>query len=250
MTAEAQTRIWVGLLLLFAGAAINHFWGKYRNRLRKLRWSAWHTKIAVAAEDPYFGKVEVTYDGNKIANVHTTYIRLVNGSNADLKDVVVSIAYLDGSRIYRGRGLLEGGLQNFPFSDDFSNAIKRAQPDDPKYIWTHRGFRIPVFNRYAQANFYLLVGRDDAATPVVTVGCQYVGARLVFEQQPAMLLGVPIAQASGAGIFATFLLTVWVVLRLSSAWKVGLAAWLLGSCSTVVGAALLGFWKWLGRQFE
>ncbi len=248
LISPIEKDIWKGIALFLFGAIVNHVWSRYRTRLKRLRWSAWHHRIAVAAEDPHFGRVDVLYEGQPVINVHSSQIQIENESNSDLTNVVINIAHLDGTRIYRSMGAVEGSLAAIPFTDAFSAALADFEHADANYLITHRDYRIPVLNRGTKVSFFLLVGRDHACQPLVTVSCDHVGVELKFLPPSYKVFGVPFQQAQVVGLAATFAFALALAWWLPYRWIISLAAWLVGVFALALGAGFTKLWKWILRQ--
>lgn len=243
MIPGRESQILVGIAVFLFGALVTHLWNRYRRRLRRLRWSAEYHRLAVAAEDVAFGKVEVLYNGAPATNLHLGVIQLQNESASDLQDVVVNMACLEGSTIVVSQGALAGSLQNIPFTDEFNQALRNTEQPNLAYLTTHRDYRVPVLNRGATANFALLLHRNDALQPNVTVACDHVGVQLRRQAPAAMFWGVPLVRAQVVGLAASFITAAVLAAMLVSTWVVGLGSWALGVLVLSIGAVIIRGWR-------
>ncbi len=250
LSPETQNQILRGIVLFLFGALVTHVWNRYRSRLKPIRWSAWYFKVAVAAADPQFGTTEVRHDGHPVANVHSAFVQVENESNSDLENVVVNMACLEGSRILRSMGAVQGSLQSIPFTTNFWNWLIDPEHRFAAYVSTHSDFQIPVLNRGGKANFSFLLCRDDALEPRLTVTCDHLG--IEFKQRPSaiMLWGVPQIQAVCVGLAASFICVVALVVRVHSTWVTGVVAWVLGCLASILGVGVIKIWRWCVRQLS
>jgi hypothetical protein len=237
-----------GILIFLFGAIVTHFWSKYRTRLRPIRWSVSYFRVAVATADPQFGTVQVVHDGTPVANVHTAFIQIENESNSDLENVVVNMACLEGSCFLRSIGIIDGGLQFIPYTDAFWTMMTKQQHLNPAYAATHREFRIPVLNRGTRANFSLLLSRDDALEPSVSVSCNHLGVDFKLRPPTTLLWGVSLASGVWVGIAAALICVIALALEVHSVWIVGVTAWFLGTVESIFGVGILKLSKWFVRQ--
>ncbi len=239
------------VIIFLFGVLGNVLWYRYRARLVPLRWSVQYVRLAAAGHDPRFGKVEVFYNGKPAVNLHFATVQVVNDSNSDLRDVVINIAFSDGSRMLASQGALVGSLQSIPFTNEFQSMVNRFVKDqDPTTLadlWAHRDYQIPVLNRGTKTNFVILLTRDDAAEPKVQIACDHLGVRLKPLPLDRMLWDVSLKQAVILGIPGSLLLVFVITSYLHSIWLVGLASWLAGVAAGLIGAALVVVWRWFTR---
>ncbi len=239
----SRSQILVGIVVFLFGALVNHLWNRYRRRLRCLRWSAEYHRLAVAAEDVAFGKVEVLYNKAPATNLHLAAIQLQNESASDLQGVVINMACLEGSTILVSQGALAGSLQNIPFTEEFNRALSNREHPNLAYLTTHRDYRIPVLNRGATANFAVLLHRNDALQPNLTVACDHIGVQFRRQAPAAMFWGVPLVRAQIVGLVASFISAAVLAALLVSTWVVGLGSWAFGVLMLAFGAMIIKGWR-------
>ena len=232
----------VGLPLL--GAAAQHLWSRYKNRLAQLRWTATYTPMAFATDDHGWGKVEVLYDGEHATNLHVVNIEVQNASSRDLEKLQFDIAADEGSHVLRSAGQLRGSLQTLPHSSQFSEALNRiaagtADPVQAAMAYRHLGFTIPVLNRGQVVSFRLLVARGDHSTPSIEVGCDHPGVRIRHLPLAEETLGVRDGQAQAVGLLSSVGLTVGAVAIGLQPWAIGLVAWTAGAAAILIGALIV-----------
>jgi hypothetical protein len=238
-SAPARLFILVGLPLL--GALGGHLWTRFRDRLARLYWSANHTPMAFATEDIGFGKVEILHNSQPVLNIHMTRVALQNDSNRDLANVTVNIGFLEGSRILRSFGFLEGGLRPLPHAPDFDRRLAaavdgHATEGEVTTLLSNHDYTIPVLNRGSTASFAILVTRVDYSMPVVSLSVVHPGATLSYREPVPLHFGVPRSQALlwGLVVDVIALLALWYFSP--PLWVAVIVALLLGLYVLALGA--------------
>jgi hypothetical protein len=236
---------WSPVLLLLLGGLLNQLWTRFRTRLRRFAWKAWHNRIAVAANDAHMGQVTVQHDGVPVNNVHLSTVEVENDSSEDFQNISVTLAFKEGSRILNSSALIQGDLHAIPLDDAFLKQFDGVAPEQLAGLVTYVVFAIPVFNRHQKANFNLLVTRDDANAPFVTVSCNHVGIRLEPKVIGLELDGVPFKLAAWVGIVATFVVVLLIIRfqRHPHPFGTPIYAWLLGVYCAKLGAGLVKAWR-------
>jgi hypothetical protein len=221
--------------------------------MKSLSWSIEYVRLAVAAAHPLLGTIQILYNNRPVTNLHFAVIRLRNESNADLQDVVVNLGSLEGSRFLVSYGLLTGGLQYFPVTQEFDRVLRDSDPAHAaqrmEYILRRRDYRIPVLNRGATADLVVLTERDDVAEPKVNVACEHPGVKLVQQTTaPLMIWGERFTKTVAImGVIIGLATTVILARLIPSPWIVGLAAWLIGASGTAMAIIVVKFWRFLLR---
>ncbi len=239
------------------GALIAHVWHRYRSRLTPLRWQAAHQPLGVSTQDALFGTVEVRYNGQPVHNLFFTTIDLQNQSNIDLKDVDLNLVFQDGTIIYMAHGAVQGSANMLPFADPFNSDLNRfleLQPQDPNRpalgaaLSRRRDFRVPVLNRGASLRIAMLVQAQPGQRPLVNVGCDHAGVRLLFQGPQDLVFGVQRGLAALTGLTAAFAVVVVLVSLPVGVAATAFIALALGSLTAAIGAALVRSFRWLLRM--
>ncbi len=242
------TKIGTLLGLPAAGAIATHLWGRYRQRLAGLRWTAQYQAFAFATDDFGWGKVDILYNGQPTRNLHVVNIALQNASSRDLENLRLDLVMDSGTRVLRSAGSVRGSLQGLPFAADYTHILneagKRTLTKSELDYWVGRSpFLIPVLNRGAVADIRLLVSREDHSTPQVTVGCDNKGIRLTHQPFVVEHLGVRQGQAQVTGVVLTIAALSLAVVSGWSGWKLGVLAWMSGAFAMTVGALAIRAWR-------
>lgn len=150
---ELVRRLWDPVstpVLLAAGGLAAHLWQRYLKRLAVFRWSAWHSRLAIAGTDPNIGRIDVLWNDNPVQNLLFCNIEVENESSQDFTNVEVKLWYSDGTT-FLGQGSLYGTTQFLPWATRYGamvNTLLTTPPeqhaaDDVHYVLTHREYTIP-----------------------------------------------------------------------------------------------------------
>jgi len=234
------------VLLLFLGGLLTQLWNRFRTRTRRFTWRAWHSQIAVAANNPQLGTVTVQHNGVPVNHVHMTTVEFTNDSNEDQKDVLVTLAFPGGGHVINSSGFIQGTLTPIPFDPAYLALYAGANPAQVSFLNTYVVHKIPVFNRRQKATFNLLV-QDDPNSEVLA-SCNHPGIKLEFTPAGLEIDGVPLGIATGSGLLVTGAV-LFFTLRYERhhPYLDPLFAWLLGLFSNRLGAAATKVWKAVGR---
>ncbi len=237
---------WSPLLLLLLGGLLAQLWNRFRTRMRRFTWKAWHTKIAVAANDLHWGNVTVQYNGVPVNHIHVTTVEFNNDSSEDQKDVKVTLTFRDGlGQIIASEGVVQGSHAVIPLDQDYLNLFQGATPDQVQALSKYVVHKIPVFNRRQKATFNLLVVRNDASTPLIEASCVHPGFKTEFLPGGVEIDGVPFNLAVTVGTVATFAVVLLVVRyqRHPHPYLNAIFGWLLGIYVARCGAGVVRAWK-------
>src|SRR6266478_5502525 len=238
----------IGAVIFMFGAVVNHFWNRYRSRLRRFTWSAWYQKIAVTAQHPGIGKLEVLHNGKPFNNVYAGWIQIRNLSNSDFGNLVVKVSYQEGTEILGAYAALDGNIGELPLADDFVRVIESTDPVLSVKAKNNREYRVPAFNRGGTVNVYLVLARSDNSNPIANVATDTVGIMLRFEAQVNLWYGVPVKRAQAAGILLTLGITSLLLLKVHSSLALASGSWLSGALLLFIGAMSIRLYRWLLRQ--
>lgn len=255
-------RLWdpvAGPVWAAAGAILAHLWRRYRNRMVALRWQASHHSLATAAQDVVFGTIEVRYNGAVVQNLFLTTVDVQNESSRDLTDVNLNLVFQDGTTIYMAHGAVVGSANVLPFANPFAAELDRflALPaDDPAAgplgaaLSRRRDFCVPVLNRGVSVRIAMLVEASPGRQPFVQLSCDHPGLRLLFQPPRQLLFGVDQRHAALVGFLAGGILVVVVTAAELGPWSIATVAFLIGSLTAVLGAALVRATRWIARALS
>lgn len=246
---------WQGALVIaVVSAAAAHFWGRYLNRMATFRWSAHHLPIALAADTPKFGKIDVTWNGEAVKNVTLCSIEVENESSRDFENVNVKFVYSEGSRFLGYEGHLTGVSQRLPWTTHFQEVAQRfvtagqeATDADHQYLETNRELVVPVFNRGAKFEITFLMHPPPSGYPYISVYCDHAGVRTVERPRQELFLGVPRYYAERWGLVAGVLLVVLIGRYVPVWWAALGLSFVAGAAVSTAGAGVIHAWRLLKK---
>lgn len=239
-------------------ALLHQAWRRFKRRLITLRWTHSYQLIAVSANDPVVGTIQIIRNGHPVFNVMTCSLQIANDSNKDVTNLLLDIGFSDGTIILGEKGSVNAAPGNTVFhSDEFTRAAtailqipEEDRPQNPEFnrLIPYRQYRIPVLNRYSVCDLELTVQRQPDMTMQrdIYVSCNHEGLQLVPERNPIIqlykIIGVPYKKAVIAG------LVVGVLIASALAWwspnASGVAiAFIAGASAAVLGALVLKCWR-------
>lgn len=247
-------KFWVdhswGAFSFLCGALIMHLWNRFRNRLKRLRYTVEYTRLAVSSQNPAWGNIQVLHNNFPVKNLHFGLVELQNESTSDLQDVRVDIATVDGGEILISNGSIEGVLQQISFTDSFKGLMekviaKTATQDEQGFFIRRREYVIPVFNRGAVTRFFTLMTRPDEKKPTLKISINHPGTVLIHQSRIGLLWGVPKDTALQVGIFLGVLLISPILKMGSSHSIVTFFGWVTGLCVLPIGVIAIKAWRFL-----
>jgi hypothetical protein len=176
-----------GAAIFLFGAIVNQAWNRYRSRLKPFSWSAGSQKLATATQHPSFGKLEVLHNGQPVNNVYSGQITVENLSESDFANLILKIAYQEGTEILGASAMLEESLGELSLSDEFAKVLENKDAIVLSRAVANREYKIPVFNRHRRVNIFVVLKRNDDKVPIASVACDSVGVSLRFMGQQNLI---------------------------------------------------------------
>lgn len=234
------------------GALLAHLWGRYRRRLARVSWSADHVPMAFATPDTGFGRVEVLYNGTPAVNLHITRVLVRNTSGQDLTNLIVRLAFVERTRILYSRGFQPMTLVSYQLADRFASRLAsalrpNASDSEIDFVVRNHEYCIPVLNRGGEAQFGLLVTRDDHERPTISLDISHPGVRVDYRAPGADAFGVPSTQAKVAGVVVGTVVVVGTLLLTSSPLVAGVVGWVAGAFLLALGALTVRMFRTMGN---
>jgi hypothetical protein len=200
--------------------------------------------MAFGTVDFGIGTVEVRYNGTPVLNIHSTRIQIQNDSNSDLTDLEVNVRFSEGTWVLRSFGSVTQSVQQLPPTEEYQAALKSASegkltPQALAHLGTLVDHRIPVLNRGAVATFTIFTSRQDYATPVVNVGSDHLGVRLIHRTPVPEVFGVRRSLAQFAGTLLSVAAVVTGIYFGLNPWVTGIGGWLTGAGVLAIGAGMV-----------
>lgn len=237
------SKLIAGAVLFLFGALVTQFWTRFRGRLATLSWTATSSRLAVSSEPNPHAKLEVLYNGQRVNNVHLVTIFLRNESTKDLTNVMVNLAFSDGSAFLISEGQLIGSLKPLLvdakfMSDWLALANQTPLPAEVAYYGTRRDYPLAVFNRGAVARFDAFVTRSsDGNNPMVSLAVDHEGVQVRNRPPVAEFFGVQQSRAQIIGLVLAAALTALAIRSPIPVWGVGLAGLVVGLVALLLGAS-------------
>ncbi|HRB97683.1 MAG TPA: hypothetical protein PKY67_08265 [Nitrosomonas sp.] len=209
------------------------------NRRGIFSYSVTHNRVGITTEDPIFGSVAVTWNGNTIQNLYLSTIEMKNESLNDYENVIVR-AYtsdtmlmteqttqlpetpIEWSEKYREQLHVEDGSTP---TDNQSN-LYRGQ----------REYVIPIFNRGQSIKITYLNSAQSPSMPNIWLSIALKGVKLKFQGPQNQVLGVPQGQAAFVGVLIGLAVLAALVLFASEPWVIATSAMVYGFVAQLPGA--------------
>jgi hypothetical protein len=180
---------------LAVGALIAAFAAKLQNRTAKLTYSTRVERVALAADDPVFGAVRVSWRDMNVRNLHMATIEIENSSGRDFENVDLKTYTHQETVLLNEFTSVVGTPYIVEWSPGFRASLAVASgaeaTDEQLRIYNHsREYRVPVFNRGQVLRFnYLCTRPGDDTWPFVYMSTQLKGGKLVQQIRTNIVLG-------------------------------------------------------------
>lgn len=238
--------------LAIAGFLAKVLWDGVRGKMRTLRYTVMHQRVAQGADDPVFGTVAVTWKGNPVANLWLSTVRLENRTLHDFENLDLFVYSATKSLLLAERRSIVGSTRIPHIMQKFQESLHVPEGQQPTThqvatYYHRREYAVTVFNRGEVAEFTYLVNQGDDAVPRVWLEAQGAGVRVKevpFRTISPFILGVSVFEAFIPGLLISALLIVASSLLIDSLPLVALIAFIVGLASLAIGAAAV----WLYRR--
>ena len=244
MPVEILRDLLLSTASLVIGAIITLLVTAFQRRTATLTYSVRMDRIALAAEDPVFGAVRLTWREMNVRNLHMAVIEIDNPSGRDFEDVTLKVYTNNETVLLSEHTSVVGTPYIVSWSPEFLASVHVAQGQNPTSvqlsIYNHsREYRVPVFNRDQSLHFNILCTRPgDDLTPMVYVSTILKGGRLIRRVKTPLIFGVPVGLAAIRGIVVALLALLMCGLFVKNIWMAAALCMSLGLCAQMVGAFL------------
>lgn len=213
------------------------------NRRGIFSYSVTHNRVGMTAEDPVFGSVAVTWNGNATSNLYMSTIEMKNESLNDYENVVIR-AYTSDTKLLTEQTQLLGSPSNLEWSEKYKKETHVNPGDKPTASqWTlyggQREYIIPIFNRGQSVKISYLNSANNSTTPSIWLSVAIKGVKLKFRGPQYQILGVPLGQAAFMGVLTGFVVWAALVFVATEPWIIATTAMLYGFVAQVPGAYLI-----------
>lgn len=199
-----------------------------------------HSRVGITTDDAVFGKVEASWNGNKIQNLYISNVELTNESMNDYENVVVQV-YTSDTQLLSESTQVGNGPDILEWTDKYKKRIVVAQNTEPTtaqrgIYFGQREYAIPVFNRGETVRLTYLNSAITAKAPTIWVAVAIKGVKLKFRVPQPLVLGVPKLRAAIVGGLVCLVVVIALLLTPTLHWLVALVALALGFFAQVPGA--------------
>lgn len=248
-----ENRIVIGLISLLGGAVIKSIFDKIQNKTSVFTYSTRSDRIALASDDPIFGSVRITWQGNDVHNLYTSTVEIENTSTRDFDNIVFKLYTTNDIFLLNQRTGIDGTPYAIAWSSEFQEALKvpegQLATEEQWKLYNHsREFIVPVFNRGQKLSFSMLCTRPNSVEPpLVFASTLLKGAKLQLKIKNNIFWNVPNNSALFRGLFITLTLALISGIATNNRWigiSIGTFA---GLTAVLLGAALYKVEQWLKK---
>ena len=210
------------------------------NRRGIFSYSVTHNRVGITTEDPVFGSVTVTWNGNTIPNLYLSTIEMKNESLNDYENVVVR-AYTSDTKLMTEQTQLLETPNILEWSEKYRKQLHveaGSNPTDSQWS-LYNGQRehvIPIFNRGQTIKITYLNSAQSSSMPSIWLSIALKGVRLKFRGPQNQILGVPQGQAAFVGVLIGLAVLVALALLASEPWVIATSAMAYGFVAQIPGA--------------
>ena len=210
------------------------------NRRGIFSYSVTHNRVGITAEDPIFGNVAVSWNGNPVQNLYLSTIEMKNESMNDYENVVASV-YTNDTRLMTE----QTQLMDTPNILEWSEKYKKQMHVEPGNAPTEtqwntynnsREYAVPILNRGQSVKITYLNSAKGTSMPNIWLSIAQKGVRLKFQGPRNQILGVPQGQAALFGVFIGIVVLVALPLLVSELWVAAVIAMRYGLAAQLPGA--------------
>jgi hypothetical protein len=206
-----------------------------------------HSRVGITTDDAVFGKVEASWNGNKIQNLYISNVELANESMNDYENVVLQV-YTSDTHLLSESTQVANGPEILEWTDKYKNKVSvppNTQPTAAQsgIYFGQREYSIPVFNRGQTVRLTYLNSAITANVPTIWVAVAIKGVKLKFRVPQPLVLGVPRPLAAKVGVLVCLAIVVALLFTPTPYWLVALVALALGLVAQVPGAYGVRVWR-------
>ena len=193
-----------------------------------------HNRVGITTDDAVFGKVEASWNGNKIQNLYISNIELANESMNDYENVVVRV-YTSDTQLLSESTQVANGPNILEWTERYKNSVSVAPNTQPTtaqkgIYFGQREYTIPVFNRGETVRLTYLNSATTANTPTIWVAVAIRGVK-------------PKPRAAIVGIVVCLAVVIALLFTDTPYWAVALVALALGLIAQDPGAYAVRAWR-------
>ena len=167
-------------------------------------YSVTHDRVGITTEDPVFGSVAVTWNGDTIPNLFLSTMEMKNESLNDYENVIVR-AYTGDTKLLTEQAELLETPNILEWSEKYRKQLHveaGKSPTDSQWVLYNgqREYIIPIFNRGQTIKITYLNSAKSSSIPNIWLSILLRGVRLKYRGPQNQILGVPQGQAAFVGV--------------------------------------------------
>lgn len=206
-----------------------------------------HSRVGLTVEDPVFGKVTASWNGNEISNLYISSVELTNESMNDYENVVVS-TYTNDTKLMSERTQILGSPNVLEWTDKFKAKLHvqpGAKPTENQWAIFNgqREYLIAVMNRGQTVRFTYLNSAQGPEVPHIWLSVARKGVKVKFRIPQSLVFGVPKAKASLAGMVVGLVVVVALLQTPVPVPITALVALAIGLVAQLPGAYAVRIWR-------
>lgn len=223
------------------GAITTAFASTVRNKTATLSFTTRSERVAISAEDPIFGSVRVLWQNREVGSLYAATVEIENSTSRDFENLELRVFTDADTSLLTERTGLPGTTYIAEWSDKYKKDIAvppGEYPTDRQHeIYYHtREYLLKVFNRGQKLELTYLCATSNGQSPGVFPDLLSRGVRLVYEDAPWLVFGVPVKAARNRGLAVALLAVVFSGILLNSVWTAGIICMLVGLAAQLFGA--------------
>ena len=248
---DSKTVLSVGSALV--GGLITNLVAMLRNRVKKLEYMVSHERIAFSSNDPIFGAIQVTWQGNNVNDLYSSRVELVNDGHKDLTKLSLKV-FTAGTFLLSEKTEIVGTTQVLQWTSNFKQVLAVApgtQPSPQQFsIYNHtREYDVPVWNRGAKLVMtYLTQATPGSQGPEVWVELIHEGVELMFKPRVPSVHGVPQKIAISIGLLGSIFVLVVSAIYIQEVWIAALLCLVVGLVAQSIGAVFYRAFMFVKRM--
>lgn len=241
----------VSIISLLAGALITAVATKLHGRTAQVRYSTRTDRLALAADDPIFGSVRISWRNQEVRNLYMVSVEIENASDRDFESVEFKVYTTNDTFLLGERTSVVNTPYIVKWSDEFSAALAVAPGGTPTVnqwnTYNHgRDYRVPVFNRgQLLQHTYLCTRPADDVPPAIFLSMQLKGAKLKYQVRSNLVVGVPAQVAIPRGLVVAVLCVFVCGFSLGNVWAASGISMVVGLFAQLIGAAEYKGERWV-----
>ena len=231
------------LLTLFGGMLIGFFTTlltqKVLNKRGVFSYFVSHNTVGISEQDPIFGTVSVTWNGNPIDHLYLSTLDLKNDSLNDYENVVIRI-YTYDTRILSESTQIIGTPNTLEWTENY-RAKFHVEPGailTDEQINIHcfqREYVIPVFNRGQEIRITYLNSALSPEVPNIFLAATHKGVKVKYRPPQNQIFGEPYLVAVSMGTIIGIIFWIIAVLFIENIWAVTLIMLACGILAVAFG---------------